>query len=245
MRRHKDARAKSAIQAVNAAWATLRDASKRAQYNAEIVQKACAEEGREKLLKGQRKQAETQKRRKEETEASANKKQKKTSVPKETEEKPSKETAAKTSSSSGKPEPKPKSKPASSADGKPSKEPNFEFVKFHEHKNHLVCRSSMNKFHRKFENKLFAGATHAKSVALQFQKIVEDMMTQLLSMKKLDELKEFCTANEIEKPEGGRLSKAFMQDYIEEAHLLDQTSLCLFSKSTFLSSVSAGKGWQF
>lgn len=223
-------KAKEAIQAVNAAWAVVRDSTKRSVYNRQIVEKAFEEEREATQQETRTRQASTQKQRVNETTAAFAAKKPKASG-KQQETPPTKKTG------------EPKAAASKSSSSKGSGSQGFEFVKLHQHAKHLVCRSTMNKFHRKFEHKAYAGEKHATAVAKAFQNEAERMATVHLSLTKLEGLKQFCVEHGIEVPDG-KLTKQLMYESIEEANgFKNNFCSCLLIKDnlwTFLSSVLNG-----
>lgn len=193
----KDARATVAMQALNQVWGILQDPGKRAEYNRVITEAAINAEAKNQANHARAGHASMNKRRGQEVAASSEKKKRKT----ETE---TKEAKSKGSSASGAPAPPPESK--------------FQFCILQQQKNAVLCKSCLDKsFHRKFENRDYAGASHAFAVAKEFQKAVEDMVMKHLSLTKLEQLKQFCHEHVIDIPDSGKLSKARMYDHVEEA----------------------------
>ena len=160
------------------------------------------------------KQAKVQKRRVNEVNSAAAKKaatkgSKDTGVSKASSSTPGTSTA-----SSSKDKPAPSTSKDSS--GKPSGTHN-EFCKMQECKQFAICKSSLQKkLQRKFEFKSYAGNTHALAVAKEFEDLTEKILSEVLSITKLETLKKFCIDNGISVPEG-KLTKIYMYDYIEEA----------------------------
>lgn len=208
----EDDRATKAVQAINTAWAVLRDPQKRAAYNHKIVEEAMNAERTQRKRKVMSATAQQQK-----AQAQASKKPKvtvKTSKPVPPEAPKQQTTATKTEAAHGKTA-TPSTTAASSSSA--SKAESWVYCKLFEYKNHVVCKSFLQKqFQRKFEHKPWAGKEHALNVAKAFQKSCEHMMTEALSLTKLDKLKSFCESEGIELPEG-KLSKAHLQDAIEQA----------------------------
>ena len=218
----------------------MRDAHSRADYNREIIDKAIAEEAKEKRANTQSRYAAAQKRRVEEVATATAAKRARTSK----HEKGASGNTTSTSSTSA---------PATSKPGPSSAAPaskstaHFEFCKLLEYKGFATCKSTMQKqLQRKFEHKDYAGATHAIAVAKEFQTATEKLVTESLGMSKLEGLKKFCNDNEIEIPAVTRLTKAFLYEFIEEAS--QRGILCvlfyvvgkgILLLSTFLSSVLA------
>lgn len=90
----------------------------------------------------------------------------------------------------------------------------------------VVCKSLLTKqLQRKFEHKAWAGEANAIAVAMQFQTACEKMITTVLGLNKLEQLKVFCADQCIEVPNGVRLTKGLLQDTLEEASVDQQVPL--------------------
>ena len=195
---NQDEKATKASQAVNSAWAVLRDPKAREGYNQSLLQKAIAAEKAVAARKLHSQIATSQRapqaKPKAKPKASGSKK------------------PATAASSSKQPD------PTSSQHGDP--EDSWVYCKLIEQKQAVVCKSLLAKtLVRKFEHKSWAGGKHALCVALEFQKTCEKLVGDSLQMKKLDDLKQFCSEHGIELPTGTRLSKLLLSDTIEEAGL--------------------------
>ena len=60
---------------------------------------------------------------------------------------------------------------------------------------------------------------------MQFQTACEKMITTVLGLNKLEQLKVFCADQCIEVPNGVRLTKGLLQDTLEEASVDQQVPL--------------------
>ena len=207
--------ATKAIQAVNDAWAVLRDQKSRQAYNQRVVADALSEESKFKKSKSVIEIAERYK-----SQAAAKAAAKvaaKAAVKAKAKSKAAEEVhmacgKASSSSSKGPDASKSSTAPSASSSGKT---PSWVYCMLTEQKTVIVCKSQLSKgLQRRFEHKAWAGSAHALRVAREFQDSCETMLTKTLSMTKLDQLKNFCGENDIKIPSGTRLSKHFLNDTI-------------------------------
>ncbi|CAL1150273.1 unnamed protein product [Cladocopium goreaui] len=200
--------ATKAIQAVNDAWAVLRDQKSRQAYNQRVVADALSEESKFKKSKSVIEIAAAAK-------AAAKAAVKAKAKSKAAEEVHMACGKASSSSSKGPDASKSSTAPSASSSGKT---PSWVYCMLTEQKTVIVCKSQLSKgLQRRFEHKAWAGSAHALRVAREFQDSCETMLTKTLSMTKLDQLKNFCGENDIKIPSGTRLSKHFLNDTIEQA----------------------------
>ncbi|CAK9115926.1 unnamed protein product [Durusdinium trenchii] len=179
--------------ALNGAWEVLRCPKKRQDYNQSLQAQALKRQAEEKKKHFINSIAVKQKQNHEQREAhkvSATAKQKARSTT-ETKESVSEKKAANGSS--------------------------FVYVCLTNQKKAIVVKSSSRKsLHRKFERHNFVSAKHADAVASEFANRVENWCVETLCMNKIAQLEEFMMQQDIEKP-AKRVSKVFLQEYIEEA----------------------------
>ena len=189
----QDPRATDAMAALNGAWEVLRCPKKRQDYNQSLQAQALKRQAEEKKKHFINSIAVKQKQNHEQREAhkvSATAKQKARSTT-ETKESVSEKKAANGSS--------------------------FVYVCLTNQKKAIVVKSSSRKsLHRKFEHHNFVSAKHADAVASEFANRVENWCVETLCMNKIAQLEEFMMQQDIEKP-AKRVSKVFLQEYIEEA----------------------------
>lgn len=201
----QDPKAKEAMQALNAAWEVLKDPVKRQEYNQRIIAAAMSGACRERGTKRLIQLA----------------------AKHEKPEKPQKESAKKsTSAKSG------NGASASTAADADTKEEKLVYMTLKKQQKTIVIKSSLQKkLSRRFEHQAFAGVTNAALVAKAFSTNVEAWNSDVLTMKKVSDLQDFMEKHDIEKP-GKRLSKAELQEYIEEARAANirswQQILCIY-----------------
>lgn len=215
---------------MNAAWEVLRDPAKKTAYNQKIVAAAMDAEAT-----SRKKSAFSQLAQRQKANASAAAARRKTTVkqpkpctdaskgnPKEAQEKGTGgKPGSKAASSSSSKEP---AKAASASSKDPSD--NWVYCKLVKQKAAVVCKSLLTKqLQRKFEHKAWAGEANAIAVAMQFQTACEKMITTVLGLNKLEQLKVFCADQCIEVPNGVRLTKGLLQDTLEEASVDQQVPL--------------------
>lgn len=214
----KDAKATKAIQAVNNAWAILRDPKSRTEYNQKIVEDAMAEESKASRSTTLRQAATSQKQAKSSAVGKKKGKSNQDNNQKVQENKndPPKSCGSSSAAAGATKQKEEVKKPCQKASASSSKASEWVYCRLIEQKAATICKSLLAKLHRRFEHKDWAGTVHAVCVAKEFQRGCESMVLESLSLKKLDELKSLCRKLGIEIP-AARLSKAGLVDHIEEA----------------------------